>query len=30
MTLEETRAFFKDDVYATQVTGIGIDACGPN
>ena len=30
MTLEETRAFFKDDVYATQVTGIVIDACGPN
>ena len=30
MTLEETRAFFKGDVYATEVTGIGIDACGPN
>lgn len=30
MTLEETRTFFKGDVYATEVTGIGIDACGPN
>lgn len=30
MTLEETRAFFKGDVYATEVTGITIDACGPN
>ena len=30
MTLEEARAFFKKDVYATEVTGAVIQACGPN
>ena len=30
MTLEQTREFFKGDLYATEVTGIVIDDCGPN
>jgi len=30
MTLEQARAFFKGDVYATEVTGIVIDDCRPN
>ena len=30
MTLEEARAFFKEDVYATEVTGAVLQACGPN
>lgn len=30
MTLEQARAFFKGDIYATEVTGIVIDDCGPN
>ncbi len=30
MTLEQARAFFAGDVYATAVTGAVIDECGPN